>query len=182
LCDGWLEYPHQQFTLPRINLDSANEKKIKYLKTLTEQWCRDQEQDSEKGINDTGAQLESHYKKLQEFHLDIPSKAFPLRTKKHKDWKSRAQGIAEGNFRWMTRYLCALTKNLRNHRTGRICLSFRKDQSIQKVLSDYEKLQISILELKGTTMTDHRLWDLDTFDSKIMEAIQNLINANPNTI
>jgi hypothetical protein len=47
----------------------------------------------------------------------------------------------------------------------------RKDQSIQKVLSDYEKLQIPIPELKGTTMTDHQLWDLDTFDSKIMEAI-----------
>jgi hypothetical protein len=41
LCDGWLEYPHQQFTLPRINLDSTNEQKMKYLKTLTEKWCGD---------------------------------------------------------------------------------------------------------------------------------------------
>jgi hypothetical protein len=68
-------------------------------------------------------------------------------------------------------YLRAL-KNLRNHRSGRICISYRKDQSIQKVLSDYEKLQITILKLKGTTMTDHQLWDLDTFDLKIMEAMQ----------
>jgi hypothetical protein len=35
-----------------------------------------------------------------------------------------------------------------------------------------EKHQIPIPELKGTTMTDHELWNLDIFDSKIMEAIQ----------
>jgi hypothetical protein len=58
----------------------------------------------------------------------------------------------------MTRYLRAL-KNLRNHRSGQICMSYRKDQSIQKVLSDYEKLQIPILEIKGTTMTDHQCYD-----------------------
>jgi hypothetical protein len=144
---------------------------MKYLKTLTEKWCGDHKQDSEGRIDDTGAQLESQYQKLQAIFVDIPSKAFPSGTKKHKDWKSRAQGIAEGNFRWMTRYLRAL-KNLRNHRSRRICISYRKDQSIQKVLSDYEKLQITILELKGTTMTDHQLWDLDTFDLKIMEAMQ----------
>jgi hypothetical protein len=115
--------------------------------------------------------LDLQYQELQEIFVDIPSKAFPLGTKKHKDWKSRAQGIAEGNFRWMTRYLREL-KNLRNHRSRRTCLSYRIDQSIQKVLSDYEKLQIPILEFKGTTMTDHQLWDLDIFDSKIMEAIQ----------
>jgi hypothetical protein len=171
LCDGWLEYPHQQFTLPRINLDSSNEKKMKYLKTLTEKWCGDQKQDSGGRINDTGPQLELQYHKLQEIFVDIPSKAFPSGKKKHKDWKSRAQGIAEGNFRWMTRYLRAL-KNLRINRFGRVCISYRKDQNIQKVLSDYEKLQISILELKGMTMMDHQLWDLDTFDLKIMEAIQ----------
>jgi hypothetical protein len=40
-------------------------------------------------------------------------------------------------------------------------------------LSDYKKLQIPIPENPSmTTMTDHQLWDLDTFDSKIMEAIQ----------
>jgi hypothetical protein len=71
----------------------------------------------------------------------------------------------------MTRYLHAL-KNLRNHRSGRIYISYRKDQSIRKVLSDYKKLQIPILELKGTTMTDHQFWDLDTFDLKTIEAIQ----------
>jgi hypothetical protein len=70
----------------------------------------------------------------------------------------------------MTRYLRAL-KNLRNYRSGRTCISYWKDQSIQKVLSDYGKLQIPILELKGTTMKDHQLWDLDTFDLKIMEAM-----------
>jgi hypothetical protein len=115
LCDGWLEYPYQQFTLPRMNLDPTNEKKMKYLKNLTEKWCGDQKQGSQGRINDIGAQLDSQYQKLQEIFVDIPSKAFPSGTKKHKDWKLRAQGIAEGNFRWMSRYLRAL-KNLRNHR------------------------------------------------------------------
>jgi hypothetical protein len=71
----------------------------------------------------------------------------------------------------MTRYLCAL-KNLRNHRSGQTCISYQKDQSIQKVLSNYGKLQIPILELKGTTMKDHQLWNLDTSDLKIMEAVE----------
>jgi hypothetical protein len=171
LCDGWLEYPHQQFTLPRINIDSTNEKKMKYLEELTEKWCQDRKQDPERGTKNTEAELESQYQKVREIFVDIPSKAFPLGTKKNKDWKSRAQGIAEGNFRWMPRYLRAL-KNLRNHRSGRICISYRKDQSIQKVMSDYENLSIPILELKETTMTDHQYWDLDKLDSKIMEAIQ----------
>ena len=99
---------------------------MKYLKEITGKWCGDQKQDSEGRIDDTGAQLESQYQKLQEIFVDIPSKAFPSGTKKKKDWKSRAQGIAEGNFRWMTRYLRAL-KNLRNHRSGRICISYRKN-------------------------------------------------------
>jgi hypothetical protein len=95
LCNGWLEYPHQKFTLPRINLDSTNKKKTKYLKELTEKWCGDQKQDSDGHTDDTGAQLESQNQKLQEIFVDIPSKAFPSGTKKHKDWKSRAQGIAK---------------------------------------------------------------------------------------
>jgi exonuclease III len=85
LCEGWLEYPHQQFTLPRINLDPTNEKKMKYLKELTEKWCGDQKQDSEGRINDIGAQFDSQYQKLQEIFVDIPSKAFPIGTKKHND-------------------------------------------------------------------------------------------------
>jgi hypothetical protein len=71
----------------------------------------------------------------------------------------------------MTRYLRAL-KNLRNHKLGRFCMSHRNDQSIQKVLFDYDKLHIPIVEFKGTNMIDHQLWDLDQIDSKIMEAIQ----------
>jgi hypothetical protein len=100
-------------------------------------------------------ELESQYQKLKEIFVDIPSKAFPSGTKKSKDWKLRAQGIAEGNFRWMTRYLRAL-KNLRNHKSGQICMSYRKDQSIQKVLFDNDKHHIPIFELKGTTMIDHQ--------------------------
>jgi hypothetical protein len=71
----------------------------------------------------------------------------------------------------MTRYLRAL-KTLRNHKSERICMSYRKDQSIQKVLFDYDKLHINILELKGTVMIDHQLQDLDQIDLQIMEAIQ----------
>jgi hypothetical protein len=171
LCDGWLEYPHQQFTLLRINLDSANEKKLKTLQELTKQWCQKLEQIPQEGINNMEVELESQYKKLQEFFVDIPSKAFPSGTKKKKDRKSRAQGIAEANFRWMTRYLRAL-ENLCNHKSRRICISYRKDQSIQNVMSDYEKFPILILPLTRTTMIDHQFWDLNKLDSKIMEAIQ----------
>jgi hypothetical protein len=64
---------------------------MKSLKKSTEKWCGDQKQDSEGRINDAGAQLESQYQKLQEIFVDIPSKTFPSGTKKHKDWKSRAQ-------------------------------------------------------------------------------------------
>jgi hypothetical protein len=47
---------------------------MNYLKELTEKWCEDQIQDSERRINDTGAQLESQYQKLQQIFVDIPSK------------------------------------------------------------------------------------------------------------
>jgi hypothetical protein len=76
----------------------------------------------------------------------------------------------------MTRYLRAL-KNLRNHRSGRICIGYCKDESIQRVWSDYAKLRISIPEFKGVTMLDYELWDLDIFDSKVMEAI-NIANRS----
>jgi hypothetical protein len=68
---------------------------MKYLKTLTEKWCGDHKQDSEGRIDDTGAQLESQYQKLQEIFVDIPSKAFPSGTKKHKDWKSHGTPMVQ---------------------------------------------------------------------------------------
>jgi hypothetical protein len=94
----WLEYPDQQFTLPRINLDSTNKKKTKYLKELTEEWCQDQKQDLEGGIYNSENELESQYQKLHEFFVDIPSKAFPPCTKKNKDRKLRAQDLQRETF------------------------------------------------------------------------------------
>jgi hypothetical protein len=85
LCNGRLEYPQQQFTLPRINLDTSNEKKMKHFKELVERWCESQKREAEGTNRDCKDELETQYKKLQETFVEIPSKAFPSGTKKKKD-------------------------------------------------------------------------------------------------
>jgi hypothetical protein len=84
LCDGWLEYPHQQFTLPRINLDSTNEKKMKYLKDLTEKWCHDQKEVLEGGINNIEAELESQIKNYRKCLSTYRQKPFHQEQKRKK--------------------------------------------------------------------------------------------------
>ena len=176
LCDGWLEYPQNQFRLPRININVENEKKMSQLCKITDEWSRMSGKRTFHAMTyDTVDSMQTRYEELQKVFVELPAKAFPPTTQKRKDWKSKAQGLAEANLRWIIRYLRAV-KHLRDCKLGRKCLGFKKDQHIQRVWRDFEALQSPIAGFAILDANNYQTWSIQSCEDHISAAESVLTN------